>query len=312
VTDRIVIGTRGSALALWQAEHVRDRLAARFPRLRVEIRIVKTTGDRILNQALSRIGDRGLFTKDLDAALLDGRIDVAVHSLKDVPTEVPSGIRIAAITRREDVRDVLIAKSARSLEALREGATVATGSLRRRSQLLHLRPDLRIAEIRGNLQTRMEKFARSSWDGMLLAYAGVKRLGWEDRVAQIVPAALLLPAVGQGALGVEIRSNDDAAARIVRVLHHARSAAACLAERALLRALEGGCQVPIGAHARFANGRLVLDAIVGSVDGTIRIDARGTAASADGAGALGRRVARRLLAHGAREVLDDIRTGGRS
>ncbi|MBL0174128.1 MAG: hydroxymethylbilane synthase [Ignavibacteria bacterium] len=307
MSSTLTIGTRGSALALWQAHHVKDRLEKRFPALRVEVLVIKTTGDRILNQALSAIGDKGLFTREIEEALLDGRVDIAVHSLKDLPTETPEGLRIGAVTKREDVRDVLISRQWRSIADLPEGALIATGSLRRTSQLLHLRPDVRVVDIRGNLNTRFAKFDASKWDGMLLACAGVKRLGWADRIAQIIPPELILPAVGQGALGIEIREGDEAALRAVRVLHHDATFAATTAERALLRTLEGGCQIPIGAWARVKDGRLLLDATVGSIDGTIRLDAGGSVAEPAKAAQLGRRIAKKLYDNGAKAILDDIR-----
>lgn len=304
---KLVIGTRGSELALWQAHHVRDRLLRRFRSLEIELRIIKTTGDKILGQALSTIGDKGLFTKEIEHALLERRIDLAVHSMKDLPTFVPEGLAIAAITKREDVRDVLISKQWKSLEDLPDGAVVATGSLRRRSQLLHLRPDVQIVDIRGNLNTRMKKFDASKWDGMILAHAGVKRLGWTDRIAQLIPTELILPAVGQGALAIEIREDDDHAQRVVNALHHEATAAGVLAERALLRELEGGCQIPIGAYGRLEKDTLVLDAVVGSVDGNVRLDARAATGNPLRAEALGKRLAKRLLANGAERILQDIR-----
>lgn len=304
---KLVIGTRGSELALWQAHHVRDRLLRRFRSLEIELRIIKTTGDKILGQALSTIGDKGLFTKEIEHALLERRIDLAVHSMKDLPTFVPEGLAIAAITKREDVRDVLISKQWKSLEDLPDGAVVATGSLRRRSQLLHLRPDVQIVDIRGNLNTRMKKFDASKWDGMILAHAGVKRLGWTDRIAQLIPTELILPAVGQGALAIEIREDDDHAQRVVNALHHEATAAGVLAERALLRELEGGCQIPIGAYGRLEKDTLVLDAVVGSVDGNVRLDARAATRNPLRAEALGKRLAKRLLANGAERILQDIR-----
>ncbi len=304
---KLVIGTRGSELALWQAHHVRDRLLRRFRSLEIELRIIKTTGDKILGQALSTIGDKGLFTKEIEHALLERRIDLAVHSMKDLPTFVPEGLAIAAITKREDVRDVLISKQWKSLEDLPDGAVVATGSLRRRSQLLHLRPDVQIVDIRGNLNTRMKKFDASKWDGMILAHAGVKRLGWTDRIAQLIPTELILPAVGQGALAIEIREDDEHAQRVVNALHHEATAAGVLAERALLRELEGGCQIPIGAYGRLEKDTLVLDAVVGSVDGNVRLDARAATGNPLRAEALGKRLAKRLLANGAERILQDIR-----
>jgi len=309
MSDTITIGTRGSELALWQAHFTRDTLQRRFPSLNVELKIIKTTGDKILDQALSNIGDKGLFTKEIETALLERRIDIAVHSLKDLPTQAPDGLMIAAITKREDVRDVLISKQWKSLEELPEGAVIATGSLRRQSQLKHIRPDLAIVDIRGNLNSRLKKFDASEWDGMMLACAGVKRLGWEDRIAQRIPTDVILPAVGQGALGIEIRINDVPTMKYVRGLNHAETHAAAVAERALLRALEGGCQIPIGAYARKENGVLILDAMVASIDGTIRLDARGTASDLSRADQLGKRVAAKLLANGAQDILDAIRMG---
>lgn len=303
----LVIGTRGSALALWQAEHVQARLKKRFRNLDVDLRIIKTKGDKILDQSLSKIGDKGLFTREIERALLAKSVDIAVHSLKDLPTETPAGLTIAAISAREDVNDVLISARWKSLADLPEGAVIATGSLRRTAQLRHLRPDLEIVDIRGNLNTRMQKFDSSEWDGMILAYAGVKRLGWEHRIAQVIPTSLILPAVGQGALGIEIRDNDRETAKYVAALNDDESAAAAFAERALLRKLEGGCQIPIGAYARRIGARLTLDAMVASIDGTVRLDTRGTTNDFSRASELGVRVAGKLLANGAREILDAIR-----
>ncbi|MAT38315.1 MAG: hydroxymethylbilane synthase, partial [Ectothiorhodospiraceae bacterium] len=248
-----------------------------------------------------------LFTKELERALLQCDIDIAVHSLKDMETTVPEGLRLTAITKREKVNDVLISKKWKSLEDLPEGATVATGSLRRCSQLKHLRPDLNIVDLRGNLNTRFAKFDESKWDAMILAYAGVLRLGWSDRIAATLPTQLLLPAVGQGALGIEIRESDRDAATYLAALNHEESWAACVAERALLRTLQGGCQVPVAAYARMEKEKLVLDAMVGSLDGTLRLDARGTTSKLSGAEAMGVRVANKLLREGAEDILEDIR-----
>jgi hydroxymethylbilane synthase len=303
----LAIGTRGSALALWQAEHVQARLKKHFRNLEVELRIIKTKGDRILDQSLSKIGDKGLFTREIENALLANKVDIAVHSLKDLPTETPAGLTIAAISEREVVNDVLISSRWKSISDLPEGAVIATGSLRRTSQLRHLRPDLEIIDIRGNLNTRMQKFDASEWDGMMLAYAGVMRLGWEHRIAQIIPTSLILPAVGQGALGIEIRDGDKETAKYVALLNDEETAVAATAERALLRTLEGGCQIPIGAYARRIGSRLTLDAMVGSIDGAIRLDTRGTTTDFARAGELGIRLAEKLLANGAREILDAIR-----
>ncbi len=307
--ERIVIGTRGSDLALWQAQWVQHELERRIPGLGVELSIVKTTGDRILDSPLSKIGDKGLFTKEIEIALLDRRIDVAVHSLKDLPTLTPDGLAIGAITEREDVRDAFIPhpdKRHSSFAGLPRGAVVATGSLRRKSQLLNLRPDLSIADIRGNLRTRFSKLAASEWDGMLLASAGVRRLGMESHVGFFFEPDDLLPAVGQGTLGIEIRTGDERIASIVETLNHRPTASAALAERALLRRLEGGCQIPIGAYGKTDGRTLRLDGVVSSLDGRtlVRDSISGPESEPD---TIGRALAERLLDKGAETILQSIR-----
>ncbi|MCC6395373.1 MAG: hydroxymethylbilane synthase [Bacteroidetes bacterium] len=314
-TDTIRIGSRGSDLALWQAHWVRDRLMERFPGTAFVVEIIKTTGDRILDAPLSRIGDKGLFTREIEHALLTRSIDLAVHSLKDLPTSLPDGLRLGAVTEREDVRDVFLPRPGNPIRSFAEqpqGAHVATGSLRRTCQLLHVRPDLKIVDIRGNLNTRYKKLTESDWAGMILARAGVLRLGWEDRIGESLDPLFVLPAVGQGALGIEIRSEDNRTLAAVAALHHQATGQSTTAERALLRALEGGCQVPIGAYARVMTGsqgapRLVLDAMVGSLDGKQVV--RGTVSgSPDHAEELGGRLAADLLERGARGILDTIRS----
>ena len=310
--DRIVIGTRGSELALWQSRFIQSRLNELFPSCSVELTVIKTLGDKILDSPLSKIGDKGLFTKELEKALLDGAIDLAVHSLKDIPTLLPAGLTLGAITEREDVRDVFLAhpaKSYRSLAEVPQGGTIATGSLRRKCQLLHLRPDLRIVDLRGNLNTRMKKLEESPWDGMLLAYAGLKRLGWGKHMTEILSCDTLLPAVGQGALGIEIRKDNSRLKTMIRKLHHTPTARSVLAERALLRHLEGGCQVPIGTFGRLEDGRLRLDALVGSLDGK-RIVRGHITGDPDRSEYLGVELAKQLLERGAREILDAIRAQG--
>jgi hydroxymethylbilane synthase len=314
MTETLRIGSRGSELALWQARWVRDRLASMHPGLTVEIEIIKTTGDKVLDAPLSRIGDKGLFTREIEHALLNKTIDLAVHSLKDLPTELPEGLMLGAVTEREDVRDVFLPRpgnSVRCLNDLPEGSAVATGSLRRKCQLLHLRPDLSIIDVRGNLNTRYAKLEASAWEGMLLARAGVVRLGWADRIGESIDPQVILPAVGQGALGIEVRVGDSRVIERIGGLHHPRTAAATTAERALLHALEGGCQVPIGTYGRIESGegappRLMLDALVGSLDGkhVVRDSVSG---SPDEADALGLALAKRLLAGGAQRILDVIR-----
>jgi hydroxymethylbilane synthase len=315
-TDLLRIGTRGSELALWQAHWVQSELRRIHPALTVTITIIKTTGDKVLDAPLSAIGDKGLFTREIEHALLAGEVDIAVHSLKDLPTQLPAGLMLGVICDREDVRDVFIPHPGNPVRTLMDqppGARIATGSLRRKCQLLHLRPDLSIIDIRGNLNTRMKKLEASNWAGMLLARAGVVRLGWQDRIGESLDPLTILPAVGQGALGIEIRTQDPVVAALLAPLHHPGTAAAALAERALLRRLEGGCQVPIGTFGRLdrtAGGeeRLALDAIVGSLDG--RTVVRGRKHGLPGQPeVLGRELAEELIAQGAGVILDEIRSG---
>ncbi len=319
MNESLRIGSRGSELALWQARWVRERLTDLHPDLAVDIEIIKTKGDNVLDAPLSKIGDKGLFTREIEHALLQGSIDLAVHSLKDLPTELPEGLVLGAVTKREDVRDVFLPRpgsAVRRLADLPPGAAVATGSLRRKCQLLHLRPDLRIVDLRGNLNTRYAKLEASEWEGMLLARAGVVRLGWGERIGETIDPLVVLPAVGQGALGIEVRGDDKRALERIRGLHHVETSAATTAERSLLHELEGGCQVPIGTYARTGrdqagNPVLVLDALVGSLDGT-RVIRDALSGSPDESRALGASLARRLLALGAQQILDQIRTSSDS
>ncbi len=304
----MIIGTRGSELALWQAHWVERELGRRNPGLRIELKTIKTTGDKILDSPLSQIGGKGLFTKELERALLDGRIDLAVHSFKDIPTEIPNGLAISAVCEREDVRDVFIshpAKPYKRLDDVPKGGTIATGSLRRKSQLLHRRPDLKIVDIRGTLGTRIDKLKESGWDGMLLAKAGVTRLGKSGLIAEVFSATEFLPAVGQGALAIETRDETNDAVQSVRLLNHVPTQQATLGERALLRRLEGGCQVPIGAFGRIESGLFRLDAVIASLDGkrTVRLSIEG---SADESEQLGTALAEKLLANGGEAILDEI------
>ncbi len=306
---KIIIGTRGSALALWQTNWVKAELLKYFPLLQIEVELIKTTGDKILDSPLSKIGDKGLFTKELEIALLDKRIDIAVHSLKDVPTKVPDGLWISAITEREDVRDVFVAPAGSnyiSFDSLPIGAYVATGSLRRKCQLLNWRDDLQIIDIRGNLNTRFAKLDESDWMGMILARAGVVRLGWEKRITQILPLEKMLPAVGQGALGIETRTDDASVNEIVLKLNHRATEISTKGERSLLRHLEGGCQIPIGAFGRIDNGVFKLDALIGSLDGKriVRDSIEGKPEESEKSGI---ELAEKLLKNGGEEILKEIR-----
>jgi hydroxymethylbilane synthase len=306
---KLTIGTRGSALALWQTNWVKDQLQKIFPDLLINTEIITTTGDKILDSPLSKIGDKGLFTKELESALLKNKIDLAVHSLKDVPTKLPDGLIIAAVAEREDTRDVFIASvhnDYQKLNSIPLGSEVATGSLRRKCQLLNWRPDLIIIEIRGNLKTRFTKLDESEWAGMILARAGVIRLGWENRITQVLPLDKMLPAVGQGALGIETRTDDSSTIELVSRLNHKETEISVKGERALLHRLEGGCQIPIGAYGRIRNNTFYLDAVIGSLDGKniVRDFIHG---KPDDSEQLGIELAEVLLSNGGKEILAEIR-----
>ena len=305
----IIIGTRSSPLALWQAEFTKAELSKHFPELNITLKLVKTTGDVLLDSPLSKIGDMGLFTKDIEKHLLAKEIDLAVHSLKDVPTGTPEGLMITSFTEREDTRDVIISKSGKGIKGLPLNARMATSSLRRMSQLLSMRPDLQILDIRGNLNTRFKKFDDGEFDAMMLAYAGVFRLEFSDRISEILPHDLMLPAVGQGALGIETRVDDMETREIVRILNDDNTEICCRAERALLRHLQGGCQIPIGAYGSYVAGTLKLLAYVGSVDGktAIRNEVTKAVNTPEEAEAVGIELAEILLSMGAEKILADIR-----
>jgi hydroxymethylbilane synthase len=302
------IASRGSQLALWQAEAVKSHIQRDHPSLQVGIEIIRTTGDKILDVPLSRIGQRGLFTKEIDEAILDGRADLAVHSLKDVSTTLPNGLVLAAVSEREDPRDVLISRhpDIRSIADLQPRARVGTSSLRRRAQLRQLRPDLEIVDLRGNLNTRFAKLDSGDYDAIILAAAGVIRLGWTNRISAFLEPAEWLPAVGQGALAVVARADDDNTAALLTSFHDPATAACVAAERSLLNRLEGGCQVPIGALATLVGGRLTLDGLVTSIDGdrVLRGQSEGDMSEA---AEIGYRLAGQLLREGADEILAEIR-----
>lgn len=302
---KIIIGSRGSQLAFWQANYVASFLKERGID-QIEIKKIKTTGDKILDAPLAKIGDKGLFVKEIELALSSGEIDLAVHSMKDVPTEIPSNLKIAAILKREDPRDVLISRDNLSLFSLPPGVAIGTSSLRRKAQLLHLRPDFQMVDVRGNLDTRLRKMAEGQFEAMILSAAGIDRLGWSDRITQRIPSEVCLSAVGQGAIGVEIRKDDLEMGEAVSSLDDFATHIAILAERALMKRLEGGCQVPIGALGQIQDGKLSLQAVVASLDGEklFRDEITG---SSDEAESLGVRLAEKLLEMGADEILREIR-----
>ena len=305
--DQLVIGSRGSRLALWQAEWVKARIAALHPRREVSIEVIKTSGDVLKDAPLSVIGGRGVFTKEIEAALLDRRIDLAVHSLKDLPTTLPEGLIIAAMTEREDARDALVLREGLaiknpSLKNLPAGSVVGTSSPRRLAQLKHLRPDISVKELRGNVDTRLRKLDAGEYAAVILASAGLRRLGLAERISAPLEIEEMLPAVGQGALAVETRVDDEETQTLLAPLDDAQTRAACTAERGLLRALGGGCQLPIAAHAIVQDNHLRLSGLVAASSGAtiVRDSLEGSAADAE---QLGGELARRLLARGAESLL---------
>jgi hydroxymethylbilane synthase len=295
------IGTRGSLLAKWQAESIRKRLFAATG-VEAEIVVIKTAGDKMQQVPLTQIGGKGIFIKELEEALLDETIDLAVHSVKDVPTDTPSRLMFPAVCRRDDVRDCLVGST---LANLRKGARVGTGSLRRQAQLLHIRPDLDIRDLRGNVDTRLRKVESGEYEAILLAKAGLDRLGVSQRIAEILSPEVCMPAVGQGAIAVECRLKDAETADILAPLDDAETRTAIIAERALLAALQGGCQLPLGAWARIERGELVLEACVCSVDGVQYVKQRATAPP-EQAAALGEHMARLLIEAGAQSILQEV------
>jgi hydroxymethylbilane synthase len=306
VSEALRIGTRRSALALWQAEHVAARIRALDGAPAVELVHIETEGDRIQDVALSQLPGKAFFTKELEEAILDGRVDMAVHSLKDVETAPPAGLELAAVLEREDPRDALAAGPGLTLDSLPEGARIGTSSLRRRAFIGRWRPDLDVVDLRGNVPTRLRRLDDGDYDAIVLAAAGLIRLGRADRITDHFPFEVMLPAVSQGAVTVQIRSGDARVERWVRPLDHPGTRGATAAERALLREVEGGCQVPLGAHATIHADRIRIDAAIASLDG-----GRAVAGSIDGAVAdgvdLGRRLADDLLQRGGRELMDEIR-----
>ena len=300
------LGTRGSPLALWQAGYVADRLKENFPGLNIDVRVISTTGDKILDVALAKIGDKGLFTKEIEHALLAGEIDFAVHSMKDLPSALTPGLGIAAIMEREAAEDALVARQAPNLSALPPGARLGTSSLRRGSQLKAFRPDFQIVEIRGNVDTRLRRMEELALDGVLLAAAGLRRLGLAGRITELLTPDVVLPAVGQGALGVETRQGDRVVQDLISVLNHPASAVCVKMERSFLSALGGGCQTPAAALGSVQAEHLVLDGLIASLDG--RQVLRGSMiCNWDDAESTGTRLAEQLLSQGGREMLGGLR-----
>jgi len=299
---KLVIASRESMLAMWQAEHIKGRLKALYPDCEVEILGMTTRGDQILDRTLSKIGGKGLFIKELEQALQDGRADLAVHSIKDVPMELPEGFALAAIGERASPFDAFVSNQYARLEEMPEGAIVGTSSLRREAQLRAKFPHLTIKPLRGNVQTRLSKLDNGDYDAVILAAAGLQRLGLDGRIREILSPADSLPAAGQGALGIEIAARRTDLADILRPLNHEETAACVTAERALARALGGSCQVPLAAYCVMEDGLLTLNGLVGHPDGSVIIEASAQA-PASYADALGRAVAKRLADDGAEELI---------
>ncbi|HEY5649211.1 MAG TPA: hydroxymethylbilane synthase [Nitrospiria bacterium] len=303
--DRLVIGTRGSALAVCQSGMVRDEIARDLPGTEVVLETIKTTGDKITDVPLAQVGGKGLFVKEIEEALLDGRVALAVHSMKDVPTQFPAGLHLGAITRREDPRDAVFTRNGKGLLDLPSGSRIGTSSLRRQSQIKHHRPDFEVVSLRGNLDTRIRKLQTEGLDAVIVASAGVRRMGWQDRITECLPPEICLPAIGQGALGLECRKDDPSVNSILSRYDHPETSCCVRAERALLKRLEGGCQVPIAAYARIENGEILLEGLVASLDGGRLIRERISGDTGESE-RLGVELAETLLSKGADDILREI------
>lgn len=301
----LIIGTRQSLLAMWQSNYIAGRLREEYPGCEVTLKKIVTKGDRILDVPLAKIGGKGLFTKEIEQELLDGTIDLAVHSLKDMPTVLPEGLCLTAITERANAGDAFVSNKHNSIEELPEGSVLGTSSLRRRAQLLARRPDLKIVDLRGNVDTRLKKLDEGQMDAIILAAAGLTRLGHADRIKEIIPQSYCLPAVGQGALAIECRTDNFKVRQMLDFLNDTATKQATDAERAFLGLLEGGCQVPIGVHAEVNEGRIAMEAVIASLDGStvLRDTAEGNAADAV---TLGRTLGQKMLDNGGREILAAI------
>jgi len=302
----IKIGTRGSKLALWQANWVKSALNQKFPRLNIELDIIKTQGDKILDVPLAQVGGKGLFVKEIEQALMDSRVDLAVHSMKDMPADIPEGLCIGAIPRRENPSDVLISRNKLKFSKLASGSVIGTSSLRRGAQLRHIRNDIAIKPLRGNLDTRLRKLETEDMDAIVVAAAGVKRLDFENKITEYLDEEVMLPAVGQGALCIEIRQNDPSVSEMISTLDDSRTRTIVSGERAFLNRLEGGCQIPIAGHGKIENKRYVLTGLVAEVDGSKVIKDIGEG-PLEASEQIGIELAERLLDQGADELLEKLK-----
>lgn len=301
----LIIGTRQSLLALWQSNHIASLLRKQYPDCQVTLKKIVTKGDRILDVPLAQIGGKGLFTKEIETELLDGTVDLAVHSLKDMPTVLPEGLCLTAITTRANVGDAFVSNKYASFSELPQGAVLGTSSLRRKAQLLAVRPDLKIVDLRGNVDTRLRKLDEGQMDAIILAAAGLERLGHADRIREIIPTTVCLPAVGQGALAIECRSDNKEVRDMLAFLNDLPTKQVTDAERAFLGLIEGGCQVPIGVHAEVENDNVKIEAVIASLDGSkvLRNNINGPAVNAAD---LGRKLGQQMLAEGGEQILADI------
>ena len=309
MTEIVRIATRRSPLALWQAEYVRSSLIALHPGIKVELVKMVTQGDKILDTPLAKVGGKGLFVKELEVGMLQGDADIAVHSMKDVPIEFPEGLHLGAICQREDPRDAFVSNDHADIKALPQGAIVGTSSLRRQCQLSAWRPDLQIKDLRGNVNTRLSKLDHSEYDAIILASAGLIRLGFKERIRQYLDTDISLPAVGQGAVGIECRIDDERINQLIAPLNHEATKTCVIAERAMNQRLEGGCQVPIAGYAQLEYGQIKMRGLVGRPDGkqVIRGNIEGSAKNAE---QLGRMLADDLLSRGAKEILQEVYSSG--
>lgn len=309
IKTSIRIGTRGSALALKQTHWVAQKIGHRYPEVKIDTVVIRTKGDIMQDVSLAKIGGKGVFVKEIEDALLRGDVDIAVHSMKDVPAELPEGLHISTIPEREDPRDVLIAKDNRKIESLPRGARIGTGSLRRGMQIRNLLPDVQIVSLRGNLDTRIRKIELEDLDGIIVAAAGIRRMGWIHRVSQFIPVEIMLPAVGQGALGIEMRTGDPLLSEMLAFMNHSVTAMAVGGERSFLQRLGGGCQLPIAAHAKIQGKGLILKGLVGSPDGRAIITDEIRGDSTDYR-MLGMQLAENILSRGGRAMIDQAYHGG--
>jgi len=304
--NTIKIGTRGSKLALYQANRVKEELDLHFPEIKSEIVVINTKGDKILDVALSKIGDKGLFTKELEVALMNGEIHMAVHSLKDMPTELPEGLKLGAVLERGEINDAFVSRDKRPLKEFSEKEKIATSSLRRVAGLLHLNPRLKIVDIRGNVQTRLKKMKEGYCDAMIMAAAGLKRLGLEEHITEIIPTDVIIPAVGQGTIGIEVKKNDGTIEGLLKKLNHHRTWRIIMAERAFMRRLQGGCQVPAGCYSEIKDSILTLNGFVASLDAKQYLSDKVSGSLLDSKH-LGMQLADKLIDKGGDRILKEIR-----